>query len=296
METIYGIDLGGTQVKARAFDRAGNILASDKRLLGSWREGPERLRASLEALREACGREPDGLGITAPGIADRAETRILSLPGDKIAIEGLVWKDYLGFAGPVRVLNDAHAALMGELWQGAAQGLEHAVLLTLGTGVGGAILAEGRLMQGRSARAGCIGHTCLDPDGEPGICGMPGSLEDFIGNQTVKARSHGRFETTHELVAAAEAGDAAAAAVWRRSVYVLACAVGSLVNILDPEAVILGGGIALAGEALFKTLQEELDKVEWRPTGQAVELRRTRLGEWSGAYGAAYRVIEQAGG
>jgi len=293
MKVVFGIDIGGTQVKGRAFGRDGAALATDRRPLGEGREGPERLKATLDALREGCGREPDGLGIAAPGVANREETRIISLPGDKVALENLDWADYLGFSRPLHVLNDAHAALMGELWQGAARGLSNAVMVTLGTGVGGALLAEGRLLKGRAGRAGSVGHLCMDPDAPKGICSMPGSLEDYIGEQTVRERSGGRFDSTRDLVDAAQAGDAGAQAVWARSVHVLACGLGSLINVADPEAIVIGGGIAQAGDSLFEPLRQELGRIEWRPTGEAVKLIPAQLGEWSGAFGAAYRLIEQ---
>jgi glucokinase len=190
----------------------------------------------------------------------------------------------------VPVLNDAHAALLGEIHAGAARGRRHAYLLTLGTGVGGAVFADGRLLTGRIGRAGHLGHLCLDPDGAPDITRLPGSLEDAIGDQTVAARSGHRFTATDQLVAAYAAGDAEAAAVWRRGIRALACAIASLNNILDPELVILGGGITAAGEHLFGPLARELDQVEWRPLGQGVPVVRATLGEWAGAVGAAFHA------
>jgi len=120
---------------------------------------------------------------------------------------------------------------------------------------------------------------------------MPGSLEVAIGNDNIRARSRGRFETTHALVDAYRAGDAGAAQIWMASVRALGCAIGSFANILDPEAVIIGGGIARSGEALFEPLQKILDEVEWRPGGGQVKLLPASLGELAGAYGAAWKGL-----
>ena len=113
---------------------------------------------------------------------------------------------------------------------GAAAGSRDAVLLTLGTGVGGAIMSEGRLVEGHIGRAGHLGHVCLDPDGPVSIAGMPGSLENAIGNGSLSERSKGRFADTRALVEAHVAGDAEAGEIWLRSVWVLACAIASIVN------------------------------------------------------------------
>jgi glucokinase len=116
------------------------------------------------------------------------------------------------------VLNDGHAALLGEAWLGSARGFQNVILLTLGTGVGGAAILDGKLLRGQIGRAGHLGHICLDPDGPRDVCGTPGSLEVAIGNCTIGERSRGRFQTTHELVAAYRDGDLEAAGIWLESV------------------------------------------------------------------------------
>jgi glucokinase len=228
------------------------------------------------------------LGLAAPGLAARDGLSIANMQGRLQGLEGLVWKDLLETSRPVPVLNDAHAALLGEAWKGAAAGYRHAVLLTLGTGVGGAILADGRLFKGHNGRAGHFGHLCLNPDGPPDIVGTPGSLEEMIGNCTLTARSGGRFSLTRQLVEKYLAGDLEAADIWLRSIYNLAAAITSIVNALDPEAVILGGGIAQAGPALFEPLASFMEQIEWRPKGHGVRIIPAALGDLAGTLGAAY--------
>ncbi|MCS7338170.1 MAG: ROK family protein, partial [Verrucomicrobiae bacterium] len=208
-------------------------------------------------------------------------------PGKLPGLERLDWTDVLDWPTPVPVLNDAHAALLGEAWQGAAAGCRHAILLTLGTGVGGAVLADGRLLTGAIGRAGHLGHVSIQDTPDRSIFGTPGSLEAAIGNYTVGARSGGRFATTEALVEAYAQGDSHAAAVWLASVRALARAITSFINIFDPEVVIIGGGIARSGPLLFEPLNRFLDEMEWRPGGHRVRILPAALGEWAGVYGAA---------
>jgi glucokinase len=236
------------------------------------------------------------VGLCAPGLAAPDGRSIACLPERLEGLEGFDWAQWLGRGQPVPVLNDAHAALLGEAWLGAARGYRNVLLLTLGTGVGGAAIVDGRLLRGQIGRAGHFGHVCLDPDGPPDICGMPGSLELAVGNCSLRQRSGGRFDSTEGLVAAHLAGDAEATRLWLKAVQALACAIASLINALDPAAVILGGGIAQAGPALFEPLQQWLDKVEWRPLGHRVPVLPAALGEWAGAFGAAWHALQAQNG
>ena len=165
---------------------------------------------------------------------------------------GSTGKTSLARAFNVPVVNDAQGALLGETWLGAARGSRDVILLTLGTGVGGAILADGQLLRGKIGRAGHLGHVTVDPDGPADICRMPGSLEDAIGDCTIVSRTGGRFKTTKALVDAAAGGDAEARRCWRTSVRLLAIAIASFVNVIDPEIVVIGGGIAKSGPALVR--------------------------------------------
>jgi glucokinase len=254
--------------------------------------------ALAETIRQQIAlfeRHQDGLkascvGIACPGQPAPDGLSMASTGGRLHGLEGVAWANLLHTGYSIPVLNDAHAALLGEIWKGAGRGARDVVLLTLGTGVGGAILSGGRLLKGHIGRAGHLGHICLDVDGAPDIIGIPGSLEDAIGNSTLAARSCGRFITTRQLVEAHRAGDRQASDIWLRSVYQLACAVASIINIVDPAVIILGGGIAQAGEALFEPLARFMDQVEWRPQGNRVRIISATLGEMAGALGAAYHA------
>ncbi|NUO83761.1 ROK family protein, partial [candidate division KSB1 bacterium] len=151
----------------------------------------------------------------------------------------------------------------------------------------GAILMHGRLLTGTMGRAGHLGHICLDTAAPKDITNTPGSIETLIGECTILERSRRRFSSTQELVAAHLAGDEHATEIWSKSVYALSCAIASLINILDPQAVVIGGGISKAGAALFALLEKFLEEVEWRPGGHRVQVLPAQLEDWAGAFGAA---------
>lgn len=282
---LIGIDLGGTRIKALALSPDGTELA--RRLTGS--EGPDwaaRVKTVVDGLHADLGPSL-GIGLAAPGLAAPDGRSIRHLPGRLPGLEGLDWTRHLGASHPVPVLNDAQAALLGEVWRGAARGGRNVLLLTLGTGVGGAILCDGHLLRGHLGRAGHLGHITVDAGGAPDIVNTPGSLEDAIGNHTLGRRSAGLYDDTARLVADVVRGVPRAVEVWQRSVRDLAAGLASLINVVDPELVLLGGGIAQANDALLRPLQAALDRFEWRPAGHQVRLAATELGDLAGAYGAA---------
>lgn len=293
MSYRVGIDLGGTQIKAAAFSPDGALLHREThptrdgdRVGGvpAWADAIGRL---VVAWTQRFGAPADRIGLAAPGLPARDGRSILSMPLRMSGLEGFDWGGFLGRSDGVPVINDAHAALLGEAWQGAARGRAHAVLLTLGTGVGGAVLADGRLLRGAIGRAGHLGHISLDTHGPVGILRTPGAVEELVGECSLAARTEGRFQTTRALLEAAAGGDAGAAAIWEASIRALACAIASCINVLDPEVVILGGGITEAGDRLWQPLEREMDEIEWRPGGHRVPIVRAELGGWAGTYGAA---------
>jgi len=288
-----GVDLGGTNIKIVAVSEEGQMLErstceTQTDSPGSW---VETIRQKIKDIEKTRAESARWIGLAAPGLAARDNLSIASMPGKLRGLEGLDWTDSLQTSHPVRVLNDAHAALLGEAWIGAAVGYRNAVLLTLGTGVGGALLAEGHLFKGHIGRAGHLGHISLNPDGPPDIVGTPGSLEQTIGNSTLAERSAGRFTSTRRLVEAHLNGDEKATDVWLRSVYNLAAGITSIINAVDPEVIIIGGGIAQAGSALFDPLERFLETVEWRPQGHRVRIIPAALGDFAGTIGAAYYAL-----
>lgn len=289
---ILGIDLGGTRIKGLVVDATGRLHAEDTILTGdgvdgAWRQNVGSLVAGLRERFPTIA----VAGLCAPGLASPDEGVIVNMPGRLHGLEGLDWTQELGL--PSIVLNDAHAALLGEVWQGAARGGANVLMVTLGTGVGGAAMVDGRLLRGHLGRAGHVGHLSLNPSGVPDIVRTPGSLEDAIGDSTVANRTGGRFTTTRDLVAAVIAGDSEAREVWQQSVRALGAALAGLINVLDPQMIIIGGGIAEAGEELFGPLSAALDLMEWRIGSLKVVIVPAALGAQAGAFGAAFRALQK---
>lgn len=289
---VIGLDLGGSSVKWVTADSAGRTLARGNVAFDAdrpmhWAEEIGEIVAKVTREQSGTWR---GLGLSAPGLAARDGRSIAFMPGRLAGLENLVWQDFLKTPFPSPVLNDAHAALLGEAWVGAAAGCSNAIMLTLGTGVGGAAMVDGKLLLGAIGRAGHLGHVSLDPNGPNDVTNMPGSLEVAIGNCTIQERSRGRFKTTHELIAAYQMGDEGAAIIWLKSIRELAAAIAGFINVLDPEIVIVGGGIAAAGKNLFEPLERYLRPMEWQPGGHKVPVAPAKLGEHAGALGAARKA------
>lgn len=296
MDYAIGIDIGGTNVKSVAVLRDGTLVSQETFESGdasnAWAYSTAR---HIDALEEKMGRAT-WIGVASPGLAARDGRSIAWMQGRMAGVQGFDWTTHLGRDSAVPVLNDAQAALLGEIWLGAARGLRDVVLLTLGTGVGGAICCDGRLLKGHLGRAGHLGHISLNIDGTPDIVNTPGSLEDAIGDHTVSHRSAGRFASTRDLAAAARAGDPDARAIWMRSIQALACGIVSIINAVDPEAILIGGGMAKAGDELFVPLRDFLSKYEWRPMSDPVRIVPAQLGDMAGAVGAAWNAINLKSG
>lgn len=289
MSQAIGIDLGGTRIKGVLIDSTtGTMLHQLITPTGDGEQGnwQRAVADTTQALNAQATGPILGIGLSAPGLPTPDNTAIACMPGRLQGLEGFDWSAFLG--KPVRVLNDAHAALMAEARFGALKGIQHGLMLTLGTGVGGGLLLNGQLYQGFFQSAGHLGHITVDADSvHPDITSMPGSLEDAIGNVTVGRRSFGRYQTTHELVDAYRQGEPLATQVWLTSIRQLAVALASLANAFSPEVAVLGGGIMQADRALLDPLQTFFDLFAWQPTGKTTSLRKAHFEEWAGAIGAA---------
>lgn len=292
MKVAIGIDLGGTNVKGILMREDGKILKqhyipTKDDAEGKWRENVLEM---VNFLKDFYQKPIDIIGLSAPGLANADNTCIAHLPNRLLGLENFIWEEYFGTK--TLVLNDAHAALMAEAKFGIMEGYKHAVLLTLGTGVGGGIMINGQLYQGLSQMAGHLGHISLNAnDDELSILGMAGSLEYAIGNCSIERRSMGRFQSTHELVNAYSRGDSFATWLWLDSVRKLAIAIASLINALSPEIIVLAGGITTAGDALFQPLHEFIELFEFRPKGKTTLIKQAKFADLSGAIGAAAFVF-----
>lgn len=289
-----GIDLGGTRIKAVAIDKDGKILSQYNRPTndGDDTKWKEAVATAVKEVQGDTDRKESFIGISAPGLPNSDNTAIAFMPGRLQGLENFNWTEFLKTKS--FVLNDAISAMMAEARYGVAAGKKNVVMITLGTGVGGAILIEGKPYQGAFGKAGHIGHMVIDSDGEQDIIGMPGSLEEAIGNCSIEKRTGGKYSSTHDLLKDYRKGDNFAKEIWLTSVNKLAIALASITNILSPEMIILGGGITSAGSDLFEPLEQYLRKYEWRTGGNKAEIVISEYGDLSGAVGAACFAREAA--
>lgn len=290
-----GIDLGGTRIKAVAIDAGGNVLhemyqptydGGDDKV---WKEAVAKAVKEIQLLLEA---DTVNVGLSAPGLPDSSNTCIACMPGRMKGLENFNWSGFLKQSA--FVLNDAVAAMMGEAAFGAAKDKKNVVMLTLGTGVGGAILIDGKPYQGAMRKAGHFGHMVIDDKGDPDVTGMPGSLEECIGNCTIEKRSGGKFSSTQQLLDAYLKGDHFALELWHKSIRQLAAGLASIANILSPEVIVIGGGIAQAGDDLFVPLEGYMKEFEWQPLGTTTPIVKAVFGDMAGAIGAACFAKQKA--
>lgn len=286
--TAIGIDLGCTNIKSVLVDEAGTVVDQSRH---ETREQDDRhwkalVSTVIKDFKSRAKNNVEAIGLCAPGLAGVNNDCIACMPGRLPGLEHFNWSSWTGET--IVVLNDAHAALTAEAAFGAAKGLKHAILLTLGSGVGGGILINGELYQGLSQMAGHFGHTTVEAGTHVrDVTNMPGSIEEAIGNITIAQRSYGKYRTTFDLIDAYRGGEPFATWLWLDSVRKLSISIASAINIIAPQAVIVGGGIAQAGDALMQPLREFLALYEWHPDGRQTTLKLAAFSDMAGALGAA---------
>jgi glucokinase len=284
-QSVIGIDLGGTALKLGRFDRTGHCLQS----LTVPTPQPSEPQAVLDAMVEAIAQlDPQGetlaIGVGTPGPAD-ATGRIA-----RVAIN-LGWKDVPladwleeRTGKPTLLANDANCAGLGEYWLGAGQPFQNLILLTLGTGVGGAVILDGQLFVGRDGTAGELGLITLDYAGPVCNSGNHGSLEQHVSVQAIRRRTGLEPET---LGLKAKAGDPDAIAFWETYGCELGAGLASLIYILTPEAVLIGGGVSASAEFFFPAMQAELERRVLPSSRSGLQLLPAQLGNQAGMVGAA---------
>lgn len=289
-----GIDIGGTKIKTVVIGEHGTILeryeVATEDGYGKDELWKCKIRAQIALKTEQYAKgDPEFLkcGISAPGLVDKNNRKILCMPERLKGIENFDWTSELD--RDIKVLNDGHSACLAEYESfHRPRGIQHMLLLTLGTGVGGGIIINGKLYQGHLQRAGHLGHMTVDIHGAPTMTNMPGSLEYAMGNFSVAERTQNKFHSTRELVEAFQNGDKEATYWWLESVEKLAVALASLNNILSPELIVLSGGItAGAGKSLFNPLKNYMANYEWKPGADKVKIIAAENGKYAGAIGAA---------
>lgn len=301
MKQYIGIDLGGTGIKGAVVREDGEILARQTCPTRP-RRGPAAVAEDIGAMIRTLGRgrEVAGVGLGCPGtVDDRAGTVVYACNIGWVNYDVRRTLEDTGFS--VRLVNDANAAALAEAAVGAAKGTRSAVVVTLGTGIGGGVVLDGHLLTGFTGAASELGHMCIVADGESCACGRRGCWEAYasatalIRQGKAAAAAHpasllNRYPdlTGRDVFDAADAGDAAAQAVLERYYVYVAAGITNLVNILSPEMVLIGGGISRQGERLLAPVRRYVAANcfggDARP--QPV-IQAARLGNEAGIIGAA---------
>jgi glucokinase len=314
MRYCIGIDLGGTFIKFGILDSEFRLVGKTFQLPTPVGEGSDAViaqmvkggRQAMDSAGVAKG-VVVGVGVGAPGPLDLAAGVVIAMPNIP-GMDGLPLRDRLGSAlGVPGVLeNDANAAGFGEYLCGAGHHSGDMVLLTLGTGVGSGIVVEGKVLHGSHGMGAELGHLIVVPDGEVCNCGQRGCLERYA-SATFMSRAAERMllcggkrqslllevlATKGELTAkdiceARRAGDGFAAGVWDAMARHLASGCVSIARILDPERIVLGGGMAAAGEDLLGPVRRHFSVMHWALTGERTEIVLATLGNDAGVIGAA---------
>ncbi len=316
---VVAIDIGGTNLVVGSVAEDGSRLLALRSEPTRPEEGPDAILDRLAGLARATMAEtrqldPEavllGVGVGAPGPLDTRTGVIFLTPN-------LGWvnmplrqrmADVMGL--PTTLDNDANCAVFGEWWRGAARGTKHAIGFTIGTGIGGGIIVDGRLYHGATDCAGEFGHMTLDPEGRHCKCGNYGCLEAYasgpaIALRTIEALESGAESSIVSMVAgnfarvtaqtvydAAHEGDALALEVVRDTARYLGAGVANLVNIFNPEIVVICGGVTLAGEKLFAPLRQEVARRAFKPAVQHCRIVPGELTGTAGVYGAAASFLQ----
>lgn len=282
---VIGIDLGGTAIKLGRFLADGTCLNSLSIPTPQPATPTEVLEAIVEAIKTFSTTTPLAIGIGTPGPVD-ANGRIA-----RVAINLKDWHDVpladwleakIGY--PTILANDANCAGLGEAWLGAGRQFQHLILLTLGTGVGGAIILNGKLFTGHQGAAAELGLITLNPDGPLCNSGNQGSLEQYASVQAIRRRTG---KEPHELGEMARNGDKYALEFWASYGRDLGVGLASLIYILTPEAVIIGGGVSANAKFFLPSVLAEIERRVLPSSRADLQLIVAELGNQAGMVGAA---------
>jgi glucokinase len=288
MKQVIGIDLGGTAIKLGRFSADGVCHQS----LTVPTPQPATPEAVLAAITDAIlqlqtpqGDRISAIGIGTPGPADAAG-RIA-----RVAINLKNWHnvplaDWLEAKTgiPTILANDANCAGLGEAWLGAGKNFKNLILLTLGTGVGGAVILDGKLFSGHQGAAGELGLIAINPDGPECNSGNRGSLEQYVSVQAIRRETG--LEPL-ELANLAKSGDTKALEYWQNYGHYLGIGLASLIYILTPEAIIIGGGISAGAEFFLPAVRAEIERRVLPSSREDLQLLVAELGNQAGMVGAA---------
>lgn len=301
IEKVIGIDIGGTTIKMALFDLTGLMLDQwhiATNLVNDGEEIPDEIIVSIKKRMAENNQSLDevlGIGIGVPGpVTEEVVKRAVNLGWTDFPLKQLI-ENSLDI--PVALVNDANAAALGELWKGSSKQIRNIVFVTIGTGVGGGIIVDGKIINGTHASGGEIGHIPVQAE-EERICGCGNTncLECYgSANGMVKTMNQLSNKTvvtnTKEIFNLLQAENPQAQKTLKITIDYLARAIAGIVNTLDPEEIVIGGGVSEAGSVFLEPLKESINDYAFPQIAGNFNLRKAVLGNQAGMYGAAYQVV-----
>jgi glucokinase len=317
---VLGIDIGGTNLVVGSVAEDGSrivaVASEATHAEAGAKDVLERLvnladRAIATTRKDVPGAEILGVGVGAPGPLDTKRGIVLLTPNlgwVNLPLRQII-HDRLGL--PAALDNDANCAVLGEWWVGAARGARHAIGITIGTGIGGGLILDGKLYHGASDVAGEIGHTTIDTEGRRCKCGNYGCLEAYASGPNIALRAVEAIEagavsrlptlvggdlskiTAQTVYQAAQDGDELALEVVNDTARFLGVGIGNLLNVFNPEVVVVCGGVTAAGDHLFVPLRRETARRAFKPAVAACRIVPGELAGTAGVYGAAKAFLDQ---
>jgi glucokinase len=294
---VFAVDLGGTHLRIALVDDSGSILKHLK-LETPKDESPDAILDALaNAAREWCCDRVVAASIMVPGAVDSDKAVVVQAPNLPSLINFQLKAELQQRLGwPVFLENDANAAAVGEMWLGAARGCTDVVSVTLGTGVGGGVVLNGKLWRGSHGSAGEIGHTTVDPfSGLKCKCGNTGCLELFASATAIvrMARERGMKElTAEEVYDAGRNGDELALTVFNRFGMYLGIGLANLINLIDPQIIVITGGAVNGWDLFAAEMYRQVAERAFRATAQRVKIARSECGDNAGLLGAARIALQ----
>jgi glucokinase len=313
---VLGVDIGGTKVAVGIVDRSGKILAQGRKPMvatGTAEAALQAVTEAIDSLPTAAGGAIQGIGICAPGPLDPKSGVVLNPPNLPCWPNfPLAEKIRAVYDLPVKVDNDANAAASAEVRWGAAQGYRYVFYATIGTGIGTGIVFDGRIYHGNTGSAGEGGHVSIDYNGPVCGCGKRGCIEIFAAGPAIGARARAKFAAssrqsaildlangnvaavTSELVGKAyAAGDPLAKEILIETVEFLAPWVGNIIDLLDPDVIVMGGGVAAMLSPFFDEIKSRLPRWCVNPNATEIPLVMARYGADAGIAGGAALCAEE---
>lgn len=319
MRYIVGIDVGGTNIVVGTVAQDGSEIVGVESTATLAEQGPDAVverivEVTRRSMARAPGKEIAGIGIGSPGPLDTKTGVVLLTPN--LGWHNMPLRDRVSNALglPATLDNDANCAVFGEWWRGAARGVDHVVGLTIGTGIGGGIVLHGDLYHGASDIAGEIGHMTIDSTGRRCKCGNYGCLEAYASGPAIAARAVEGMEagadtalpryvngdlskiTAQVVYEAAHNGDEYALEVVRETAKFLGAGVANIINIFNPQVVVICGGVTLAGDKLFVPLKSEVKRRAFKPAVDVCRILPGELTGTAGVWGAAAVFIKRTWG